>query len=401
MDSYGFFKHLATQNCYTALTHTLNSAACTIQTKKTLKRITLPEIQYAHMGQLILKDGVCYATFLQNPGTDTEHESSDTSGVVLAIFSLARVQSPTFDPARDVEYYLLGKKGDTCDGYVAASIFKDNSMCLVGDRLYICFSFITEDGRSHIFSKVFHIGEKRWGEESVCTLCYRGEAHDFSDETIARIFRDKGISASAKGLIELVSAWSEYEGEYYATGITMDGANNGFVVKTKDFRTMELVDAIPFNDRGTAEVASYIREGRLYVACRQDYGVPYLYLGFLDLKSLEWKHFYKVADGNARPWFFEHRGELYLLYTVEEIDRRYANLARVRTTKTGYEFFDERIPIEIVATIKDCGFYFATAVEGDRVYFVSTKDTESFGELSMDFYDPDEVNERLLELFQK
>ena len=114
MDSYGFFKHLATQNCYTALTHTLNSAACTIQTKKTLKRITLPEIQYAHMGQLILKDGVCYATFLQNPGTDTEHESSDTSGVVLAIFSLARVQSPSFDPARDVEYYLLGKKGDTC-----------------------------------------------------------------------------------------------------------------------------------------------------------------------------------------------------------------------------------------------------------------------------------------------
>ena len=89
------------------------------------------------------------------------------------------------------------------------------------------------------------------------------------------------------------------------------------------------------------------------------------------------------------------------LYTVEEIDRRYANLARVRTTKTGYEFFDERIPIEIVATIKDCGFYFATAVEGDRVYFVSTKDTESFGELSMDFYDPDEVNERLLKIFQK
>ena len=67
-------------------------------------------------------------------------------------------------------------------------------------------------------------------------------------------------------------------------------------------------------------------------------------------------------------------------------------------TKVNYCGFYAKVA---VATIKDCGFYFATAVEGDRVYFVCTKDTESFGELSMDFYDPDEVNERLLEIFQK
>jgi hypothetical protein len=72
---------------------------------------------------------------------------------------------------------------------------------------------------------------------------------------------------------------------------------------------MEFVDAVPFNDMGTAEIGSYIFQDKLYVACRQDYSIPYLYLGALNLKTMKWDKHYKLADGNARPWFFEYKDE--------------------------------------------------------------------------------------------
>ena len=109
---------------------------------------------------------------------------------------------------------------------------------------------------------------------------FEGKTYDFSDETINILYRAKGLPARAQGLIELVSAWSEYNGEYYATGVTIGGPNNGFVVKTADFCTMTLVDAVPFNDMGDAEIASCVFADRLYVACRQAYGHPYLYLSY-------------------------------------------------------------------------------------------------------------------------
>ena len=52
-----------------------------------------------------------------------------------------------------------------------------------------------------------------------------------------------------------------------------------------------------------------------------------------------------------------------------------------------------------MATVKNCGFYWATAKVADEVYFVSTYNTESFGRLSLDFFDEELVNKRLLELF--
>lgn len=398
MENYGFFKYLATENPYTSITKTLNSAKITAETKKTIKRITKKNIRYAHMGQLVIKDGICYASFIQNPGSDGEDHDSTTSGVVLAIFDLETIQSDSFDPETDVEIYPIGSKGDVCAGYTAASIFKDNSMCLVGDLLYICFSFMTEDNKSHIFQKTFDITSKTWVNEALVKLRYKEEDYDFSDETINRIYLDHHVEPRAKELIELVSAWNEYNGEYYATGLTIGEANHGLIVKTSDFRIMEFVDIVPFNDMGASEIASYIYNDKLYVACRQGAGIPYLYLGSLDMKTMKWNPHYKVADGNVRPWFFEYKNELYLLNTTQERHRRYTNISRVRTWDTKFDFFNKYCPVEIVATIKDCGSYYATANYNDEVYFVSTLNTESFGKLCLSFYDEDEINSKLLAL---
>jgi len=401
MDNYGFYKYAASENHFASLTKALNSAKTTFETQKTLKRITKSDICYAHMGQLIIKDGVCYATFIQNPGNDGEEQTSSTSGVVLAVFELEDALKDTFDPERDIAFYPVGSKGDFCAGYKASSIFKDNSMCLVGEDLYVCFSFITEDEISHIFQKTFNIKKKEWVNETKVKLLYNGEEWDFSDEIINRIYIDNGVKPRAKGLIELVSAWSEYKGEFYATGLTIGGANHGLIVKTNDFQTMEFVDIIPFNDMGTAEIASYIYNGKLYVACRQDYGIPYLYMGSLDLKSKKWNPHYKVADGNVRPWFFEYKNELYLMNTVEERERRYTNISRVRTWDTPQAFFNKYCPIDTIATIKNCGSYFATAEYNGDIYFISSYNTESFGKLCLNLYDEDEVNEKLISLFDR
>lgn len=401
MNTYGIFKHLATENAYVSLTKTLNSAASTAETQKTLKRITKKHIAYAHMGQFLIKNGVCYASFIQNPGDDGEEQDSTTSGVVLAVFDLKAAQSECFDPETDIDFYPIGGKGDACAGYTATSIFKDNSMCLVGNLLHICFSFITEDGNSHIFQKAFDIQSKRWVDEALVMLRYNGQEYDFSDASINMIYRDNHVEPRASGLIELVSAWSEYKGEYYATGLTIGGPNHGIVVKTRDFRIMEFVDIIPFNDMGTAEIASYVYMDKLYVACRQDYGIPYLYLGSLDLKAMKWNPHFKISDGNVRPWFFEYKNELYLLNTVHEMHRRYTNVSRIRVLNTGIPFYDEHSPIEVMATIKDCGSYYATAAYDGDIYFISTHNTESFGKLCLHFYDEDRVNQRLLTLFEE
>lgn len=400
MENYGFFKRLIADNPYQQFTKTLNSAKTTVETRKTLKRITVQDVEYAHMGQLVIKDGICYATFIQNTGTDGEDHDSSTSGVVLAVFSLETVMAADFHPEKDVLYFPIGSKGGICAGYKAASIYKDNSMCLAGDYLYICFSFITEDGTSHVFQKTFDTNSKTWVDEKRVTLCYRGQDYDFSDETINRIYVDHHIEPRAKGLIELVSAWSEYRGEYYATGLTIGGPNHGLIVKTRDFCTMDFVDVIPFNDKGCAEIASCVYRDTLYVACRQDYGIPYLYMGSFDLKTKTWNSHHKIPDGNVRPWFFEYRDELFLINTTQELHRKYTNISRVRTGGTEFSFFNRYCPTEIIATIKNCGSYFATASYQGEIYFVSTYDTESFGKLCLCLFDEEEVNKKLLDLFE-
>jgi len=265
MNNYGIFKQLCDNNSYSSLSKTLNSAASTSETQKTIKRITQKHIKYAHMGQLIIKDGICYSTFIQNPGNDSEYHYSTTSGVVLAVFDLEKIMSDTFDPNSDITFYPLGGMGDVCAGHKAISIFKDNSMCLVNNLIHICFSFITDDGDSHIFRKSFDTNSNSWVSEAKIELRYKGKIYDFSDATINEIYKDRNLEPRAKGLIEMVSAWNEYNGEYYATGLTIENPNNGIIVKTRDFSIMELVDVIPFNDMGMAEIASYIYKDRQIV----------------------------------------------------------------------------------------------------------------------------------------
>ena len=396
---YSLYKSEAYNNPYSMLSKMLNSAKFTEETQKSMKDISDVGVQYCHMGQLVIQDGICYATYLQNTGDDGEDHSSTTSGVVLAIFELDRVMSNDFDAQSDIEFYLVGSLGDPCAGLTATSIYKDNSMCLVGNKIYVCFSFTAEDGLSYIFSKAFDITKKEWVEENLVKLKYKGTEYDFTDKTINIVYKDKGLPERAKSLIELVSQWSEYKGEYYATGITIGGSNNGFVVKTKDFKTMTLVDAIPFNDYGESEVSSYIYKGKLFVACRQQNGKPYMYLGYLDLDTLTWGHYYKIADGNSRPWFFEKGGSLYLLHTTEEIYRRYTNISRIRVTDHDYNMMGDIHPIDTVATIKNCGSYFATYTYNNEVYFVCTQNTEKFGKLYLNFYNEDNVNKKFTALF--
>jgi len=403
MKNYGLFKQICDRNAYSSLAKTLSSAASTKKTQNSLKRITQKYIRYAHMGQLVIdKNGICYASFIQNPGNDTEHHYSETSGIVLAVFSISDYERNDFDPDRDVEFFKIGSMGEYCAGWRAASIFKDNSMCLVGEMLHVCFSFISDDGNSHIFRKTFDTKKKAWVDEAKIVLCYKGKNYDFSDASLNEIYEDRGLEPRAKGLIEMVSAWNEYKGEYYATGVAIEKANNGFVVKTRDFTVMELVDVIPFNDNGMAEVASYIFCDRLFVACRQDYGIPYLYLGSLNLIEMRWEHHYKIPDGNCRPWFFEREGELFLLNTVEERRRRYLNVSRVRTLDgLPQPFFNNEHPTELVATLKGCGSYIATAEYQGEIYFVVTLRTESFGKLTLKLYDEDKVNDKLISLFEE
>ena len=154
------------------------------------------------MGQLLIRDGVCYASFLQNSGSDGESHSSTTSEVVLAVFPLARVQAEDFDPDRDVVIRRLGGLGDSFAGQNASSIFKDNSMCFVGDELYILFSFVAEDGKSHMFRVKYDIRTGTFSEETMLQLSYKGVLYDFTDETLNLIYRDKGVLPNAKGLIE-------------------------------------------------------------------------------------------------------------------------------------------------------------------------------------------------------
>ena len=56
--------------------------------------------------------------------------------------------------------------------------------------------------------------------------------------------------------------------------------------------------------------------------------------------------------------------------------------------------------MELLATLKNCGSYIATAEYNGEIYFVVTRNTESFGKLTLTLFDEDKVNEKLLSLFE-
>ena len=399
---YGVFKRFATENHYTDLAKALNSAATTRDTKATIRPVTRKGIVYGHMSQLVIKDGICYATFIENPGNDGEKLYSRTSRIVLAVFPLERALSPDFEPEKDIVYRQIGGLGGTCAGFTAKSIFKCNSMCLVGDEIYILFCFQTEDGRFRIFRKVYDIPTGTFGKEKALNLAYGEKVFPFDDAGVNAIYAAEGRTPAGNDVVEVVSNWSEYNGEYYATFLVTSPPNCGLVVKTADFETVRFVSTIPGNEHGTAEASSYIWHDTLFVACRQDYFLPYMMLTAYDLKSGKWYDPNWIEDGTSRPWFFEKDGELYLINTTEEYLRRYANISRIvvkpQWKLAGYA-------IDTVGTLYGCGFYFAVTEYGGRLFFLSSGPVGNhlvrFGELKLTEYDTAAVNGKFLSLMEE
>lgn len=397
-DFYGIFKNFSSQNGYMSLSVAANSAKSTALTAPTLKKLTKNGIVYGHMGQIIIKNGVCYTTFLQNSGTDGEALYSETSELVLAKFLLSDALSDSFSPDTNTQVKAIGKLGSACAGHIAKSIYKDNAMCLIGNKLYITFMFISEtDSDAHLFRKVYNISSDAFEDEVVCEIEYKGKTYSFTNSTINMIYEENRLNQNASGIMEIVSEWSEYNSEYYATGINGEKPNNGFIIKTSDFKKYYFVDVLPFNDNGIAEIASTIYDNKLYVACRQNYGLPYLLLAFYNLQNGIWGTAYRIQDGNVRPWFYKKDGALYLINTIEEYYRRYANISNVLTS--GY--VGASAPIKIIATIYNCGNYIATSEYNGNTYYVCTYNgTIYFGVLNVVKYDETIVNNKLLKLLE-
>lgn len=397
-DFYGIFKNFSNQNGYSLLPLIANSTKSTNLTSQTLKKLTKNDISFGHMGQLVIKDGMCYASFLQNSGTDGEATYSKTSELVLVKFLLTDALSDSFSPDTNAQVKVIGKLGSACAGHIAKSIFKDNAMCLIGNKLYITFMFISEaDSDAHLFRKVYNISSDTFEDEVVCEIEYKGKTYPFTNSTINMIYGENHLNQNASGIMEIVSEWSEYNSEYYATGINGEKPNNGFIIKTSDFKKYYFVNVLPFNDNGIAEIASTVYNNKLYVACRQNYGLPYLLLAFYNLQNNTWGTPYRIQDGNVRPWFYKKGDALYLINTIEEYFRRYTNISNVLTS--GY--IGTSAPIKTIATLYNCGNYIATADYNNNTYYVCTYGgTIYFGTLDIAMYNEADINNKLLQLLE-
>ena len=397
-DFYGIFKNFSIQNGYSLLSLIANSAKSTSLTSQSLKKVTKNDVAFGHMGQLVIKDGICYANFLQNIGNDGEATYSKTSELVIAKFLLSDALSNSFSPDANTQIKVIGKLGSACAGHIAKSIYKDNAMCLIGNKLYITFMFISEtDSDAHLFRKVYNINSDTFEDEVVCEIEYKGKTYPFTNSTINMIYEENHLNQNASGIMEIVSEWSEYNSEYYATGINGEKPNNGFVIKTTDFKKFYFVDVLPFNDNGIAEIASIVHDNKLYVACRQNYGLPYLLLNFYDLQNSTWGTPYRIQDGNVRPWFYKKDGALYLINTIEEYYRRYTNISNVLTS--GY--LGSSAPIKTIATLYNCGSYIATSEYDGNTYYVCTYNgTIYFGKLDVIQYNETAINNKLLKLLE-
>lgn len=347
----------------------------------TLRRITLDSIQYSHMGQLAIdRKGNCYASFLQNYGSGNERLRSETSEVTLACFPLERALAEDFSPAEDVVFHRIGGLGDSFLGHKAASIFKDNSMCMEGDVIHITFQFLpSTDDIAHLFKTDYNIKTGTFSGEEECLVSYKGTCEPFTIKALSRIIESEGgvPPQIEDNILELVSQWSRYRGWWYASlACAGKTGSNGIIVRTRDFKVMEFVAMPPFNQDGMAETSSIIKDGRMYVACRQNYGIFKLLLSYYDLRRGTWGPVTTITDGNSRPWFFIRRGKLYLMNTPDK-PRKYIDISELGLDK------DSAISVRKIATLQDCGYYYAVTSHRGRLYMVVTHNTESFGPLDI------------------
>ena len=393
---YGIFKEMSTNNHYVSLTKALNSAHTTRETEKTLRALTE---ECSHGGYLVIHNGMAYASFIHNY---TEHNDDPFSkGLVLelGIAPLERLLSEDFDRERDMRVVRFDKNKDIIGEINTTSAFICNSLCLIGDKLHITLGAQVDGERYPLLHVVYDTATEQFSKAKEMKLSYKGELCPFDDITLNAIYGELGYGDGGHGMPQTTSRWNEYKGYYY-TAFLLDGGknNNGFVIRTRDFDTVEFVSVVPENERGGAEIGTYVFEDKLYVACRQRWTTPYMLFSRLDLENGEWKEPYCIQDANSRPWMFEYKGELYLYNTLDEAWRRYANISKVRTDKKAHN--SKNSPIDTVATVYGCGAYHSFFVYEDRIYFVcSYKGVVNFGELKLKLYDTEKVNDRLIELF--
>lgn len=382
-------------NNYKSLSIMCNSAKMTNDALNSLKKITHSDIKYGHMTELVINSGYVYITSLQNSGNDGEGTYSTTAELTLSVFSLDRYNATDFNPDTDVINYKIGKLGEVFANYTAKSIFKDSAMYLIGNNLYITFMFITEeDNIAREFSIVYDIKQQIFKDKNKCSLYYNGSNKDFTLDTINEILVSEGYKQTVKedNIIEMVSQYSEHKGEYYATLVMGKDRNYGMIVKTSDFINFQFVAIPPFNENGNAEIASIIYDNKLFVACRQFYGEPYLLLAYYDIANNDWSDCITVPDGCSRPWFYVHNNELYLMNTIEYYWRGYVNINRI--------VINEGATITLVpqATLKNIGYYYSTFLYNGKIYFATVKNILSFGIISPINYIDDNIQNKLLSL---
>lgn len=399
-EMYGIFKKFASDNHYVSLTKAVNSAHTTKATKATLKEL---HDKRGHYSQLVIHKGICYVAFVHISGEQPgDNEYNPDISLTHAVFPLERALADDFDYNKDVELHRFGSTGDRFAGKTAASSTNSPSLLLVDDMLYTTVVFNNEEEKQwSVFASAYDTTKKEYVDEYEMMLNYKGKIMPFNDDAINNVYACEGFKTTRPGIMILISArWSEYKGEYYTTVKIDVDANNGIIVKTKDFRTVEFVCVVEGNDNGQCEVASHIFDGKMYVACRQPWTTPYLVFGRYDLEKGVWMEPYKIEDGNSRPWIFEYRGELYLFNTIEEVGskRRYANISKIRTDKKAHNF--KNAPVDVVATLFECGDHHSYFIYGDRIYFSCTRwGKVNFGELKLKQYSTDKINDRLIELF--
>lgn len=400
-ETYGLFKKIVNDNHYVSFAKDVSSAHTTKATKATLKRL---HDEVGHYSQLVIHNGICYVCFVHNIGGIGDNEYQPTLGLTHAIFSLDRVLSDDFDYKKDVKLHRFGSVGDSFAGHKSKSSMNCPSMLLIGDMLYTTVGFLSEvDNQWGLFASVYDTNKKEYVSEYQMKLRHKDKVGPLNINTVSDICEYEGYCRLPKNeMINTSNRWCEYEGEYYTTfHAEIPGVSNGIIIKTKDFETVDFVSIIPENSKGRAETAIYIFDKKLYLAARQPWGTPYLLLSRYDMETGEWKEPYKVEDGNARPWMFEYRGELYLFNTIEEVGegRRFSNISKIRTCKGAHN--DKNVPVDVVATLFECGHHYSCFVYNDRIFFSCSYKGLGvvFGELKLKQYSPEKINDKLIELF--
>lgn len=395
---YGVFKKFAGNNYHDAFTKMLNSAKITNDTAPTLRVL---HDEFGHYSQLVIHNDVCYVCFQHNEGGVDDDEHAKNMTLTLATFPLERALSEDFDYKKDVSYTPFGKIGQKIGEHTLLSSTNANSMTLKDDKIYIVFTFesnIEMQWTTYVY--VYDLQSLRFCDRHELCIDYGGEITPFNNDAINRIYLDNGIKAAPKDMIMASNRWSLYNGEYYTSVVIGSFTPNpGIIIKTKDFKTVKFVSAVPEGENTQAEIVSGLYDGKMYLAARQFWGTPYLLFYRYDIDKNEWIEPYKIEDGNSRPSIFEYKGKIYLYNTLEEpFPRRYSNISRIRTEQNAHNF--RNAPTEPVCTLFKCGNHHHFFVYGDRIFFSCSNTARIyFGELKFREYSTDKVNKKLLELF--